>query len=201
MSARLTSGIAAILLLLTACSGLPTDAVVLIPDENGHIGKAIVSNGGGSVQLDRPFATAENTPGHRPVAITGTTKASIEAAFSDALAVTPRQPMIFRVYFANGQSALDATANAVLDTAIAAAKTLPNLDVSVVGYTDAIGRSADENGPLSLHRAENVRRRLVGAGVPLDMIAIASFGAENPAVPNRPGVPEPLNRRVEITLR
>jgi outer membrane protein OmpA-like peptidoglycan-associated protein len=46
-----------------------------------------------------------------------------------------------------------------------------------------------------------VRSALVAAGIPPEIIDIAYFGANQPLVPNKPSIPEPLNRRVEITIR
>lgn len=193
--------VASVILLLLAGCGLPRNVVVLIPDENGTVGKAVVSNEGNSVELDTSFAAAEIGPGQAPHKITAASKAQVDKEFFAALAATPQAPRVFRLFFANAQAELDAEARAVLETAIAAAKATPHVDIEIAGHTDAIGNSADENPPLSLRRAETVRHALVAAGIPPQVIDIASFGASDPLVPNKPGVPEPLNRRVEITVR
>jgi peptidoglycan-associated lipoprotein len=190
----------AILLLLSAC-GLPRNVVVLIPDENGAVGKAIVSNDGRTAELDRPFAIVETNPGQAPGTISVATKGQVDKEFSRTLAATPQAPKVFRVYFANAQATLDAADRAVLATAIAAAKASSPVDISVVGHTDAIGNSTEANLPLSLRRARTVRNALVAAGISRDVIDIAYFGANQPVVPNKPGLSEPLNRRVEITIR
>jgi OOP family OmpA-OmpF porin len=190
----------AFLLLLGAC-GLPRNLVVLIPDENGVVGKAIVRSDGKAAELDRPFAIVETNPGQAPGKVALATKEQVDKEFAVALAATPPAPLAFHVFFANAQADLDAKARAVLDSVIAAAKASPPVEIDVVGHTDAIGNNADENMPLSLRRAETVRNALVSAGIPPDVIDIAYFGANDPLVPNRPGVPEPLNRRVEITMR
>ena len=194
-------GIFALFLLLAACSGLPGNVVVLIPDENGDVGKAMVTSKGSTVALDGAFAGAETNPGKAPTMIVATTKELVDKEFAAALAATPRVPAVFRVFFANARADLDAKALAVLDTAIALAKTAPHIDISVVGHTDALGSNTEENMPLSLHRANAVRSALVSAGIPAEVIDVAYFGANDPLVPNRPGVPEPRNRRVEITIR
>lgn len=191
----------ALVLLLAACGGLPGNVVVLIPDENGGVGKAMVTSKGSTVGLDGAFASAETDPGQAPAKIAPATKEQVDKEFAGALAATPRVPAVFRVFFANARSDLDAKAIAVLDMAVATANATPNLDISVVGHTDALGNNTGENMPLSLHRAETVRAALVAAGIPAAVIDIAYFGANDPLVPNRPGVPEPRNRRVEITIR
>jgi outer membrane protein OmpA-like peptidoglycan-associated protein len=191
----------ALFLLLTACGGLPGNVVVLIPDENGDVGKAMVTSKGSTVSLDGAFAGAETKPGEVPAKIVATTKEQVDKEFAGALAATPRPPTVFRVFFGNARADLDAKALAVLDKAIASANATPHADISVVGHTDALGSNTDENMPLSLHRADAVRSALVSAGIPKEVIDIAYFGANDPLVPNRPGLPEPLNRRVEITIR
>lgn len=190
----------ALLLLLAACGGLPNNVVVLIPDEQGAVGAAMVTGSGATVRLDGAYAGAETRPGRAPATITAATKEQVDKEFAPALAATPRAPTIFRVYFANERADLDAKAHGVLDEAIEAAKATPNLDISVVGHTDALGNTA-ENMPLSLRRADAVRTALVKAGIPAAVIDLTYFGANDPLVPNKPGVPEPRNRRVEITIR
>jgi outer membrane protein OmpA-like peptidoglycan-associated protein len=190
----------AFLMLLGAC-GLPRNLVVLIPDEDGSVGNAIVRNDGKAAELDRPFAIVETNPGQAPGKVAMATREQVDREFAVALAATPPAPMVFRVFFANAQADLDAKAHDVLDAAIAAAKASSPVEIGVTGHTDAIGYSADENLPLSQRRAETVRNALIAAGIPSELIDIAFFGANHPLVPNKPGVPEPLNRRVEITIR
>jgi OmpA-OmpF porin, OOP family len=192
--------ILAALLLLAGC-GLPRNVVVLIPEENGTVGKTLVSNAGATAALDRPFAAVETNSGRAPGNIAMATKEQVDTEFSGALAATPPAPKVFRIFFANAQATLDAADRAVLDEAIAVAKAMGHVDIGVVGHTDAIGHSSEENLPLSRRRAETVRNALVAAGIPTAVIAIAYFGSNQPLVPNSPGVPEPLNRRVEITVR
>jgi outer membrane protein OmpA-like peptidoglycan-associated protein len=188
-------------LLLTDCGHLPQNLVVLIPDEDGATGRAIVSNARKTAELDRSFTLVETRPGQPPGMVVMATKEQIDTEFASVLNGTPQAPIIFRVFFGNAQSDLDAPARTVLDTTIAAAKASSYVNISVVGNTDAIGNSAGENLPLSQRRAESVRDALVAAGISADMIDISYFGANNPLVPNVPGVAEPLNRRVDITIR
>lgn len=191
----------ALLLLLTACGGLPDNVVVLVPDEDGTVGRAIVSGHGGSAELDGAYASVEANPGEAPGKVTTAKQDAVNRVFAGVLAATPRAPVVLRVFFANASAELDDKARATLKDAVAAAKATPNADLSIIGHTDAIGNTSTENIPLSLHRAEAVRDVLVAAGVPAEIIQIGYFGPNDPLVPNKPGVPEPLNRRVEITIR
>ena len=53
---------------------------------------------------------------------------------------------------------------------------------------------------LSELRAEAVRRKLIEAGVPVQLITAVSHEEKRPLVKTRSGVREPLNRRATITL-
>jgi outer membrane protein OmpA-like peptidoglycan-associated protein len=190
-----------LLLLLAACGGLPDNVVVLVPDEDGSVGKAVVSGHGKSAELAGAYASVEANPGEAPGKVQVAKQAEVDKAFAGALAGTPRAPVVFRVFFANASAELDAKARATLIEAASAAKSAANADLSIIGHTDAIGNKDTQNIPLSLHRAEAVRDVLVAAGVSPDLIQLGYFGPNDPLVPNKPGVPEPLNRRVEVTIR
>jgi hypothetical protein len=49
------------ILALTGC-GLPANVVVLIPDENGIVGKIAVHEGASTAELDRPLAAVNSGP-------------------------------------------------------------------------------------------------------------------------------------------
>jgi outer membrane protein OmpA-like peptidoglycan-associated protein len=87
-----------------------------------------------------------------------------------------------------------------LRAALDAAHSTANADISVVGHTDAIGNE-NENLALSLKRAQAMRDALLSGGVPPSSIEIDYHGSHNPRISRPPGVPEPDNRRVEITIR
>jgi OOP family OmpA-OmpF porin len=72
--------------------------------------------------------------------------------------------------------------------------------VVIVGHTDTMG-DPKSNIALGLKRAEMVRTILVQAGLPSSTIDTVSHGEAELAVRTRNNVPEPRNRRVEITVR
>jgi peptidoglycan-associated lipoprotein len=187
-------------LLLVAACGLSDNVVILMPDENGGVGRAMVRNADRSVELNRPYAAVETQPGEPLGAVSAAKKAEVEAVFAGALAATPPAPVTYAIYFLNDEATLDGKSRVELGTAIAAARTMPNVDISVSGHADAVGADA-YNLPLSQRRAETVRDALVAAGIPPEVIELTYHGSNNPRVPNRPGASEPLNRRVEITIR
>ena len=71
--------------------------------------------------------------------------------------------------------------------------------IVVIGHADRAG-PASYNETLSELRAEAVRRELIEAGVPVQLITAVSHGERRPLVETRNGVREPLNRRATITL-
>ncbi len=70
----------------------------------------------------------------------------------------------------------------------------------MIGHTDRVG-TVPYNDALSLRRADRVRNDLVQLGIPSDRITVAGRGEREPIVATEDEVPEPRNRRVEITVR
>ena len=189
----------ALLLALAGC-GLPANVVILIPDENGTVGKIAVHEGASTAALDRPLA-AVNAGSEASVRNVFTAQlADVDSEFAGALAATPRAPLVYILYFQSGLTELDPRSRGDLATATAAAKGTSNLDISVVGHADATG-SDSYNSALSLKRAQTIHDALVAAGVPNDVIEVDYHGANNPRIPTPGGVAEPRNRRVEVTIR
>jgi outer membrane protein OmpA-like peptidoglycan-associated protein len=102
--------------------------------------------------------------------------------------------------FNTGQAALDARNEAILDQASRLYREGRPIIMIVSGSTDAVG-SPVENLLLSQRRATAVARGLVARGIPAERTQILAKGETNAAVPTARGVPEPQNRRVEITWR
>lgn len=189
-----------VLLFALAGCGLPANVVVVIPDENGTIGKVAVRNGANSAELDKPFAAVNAGSETSDRDVFTAKRADVERVFAGALAAAPRAPRVYILYFRSGSTELDEKSRGDLLAAAAAARKMSGIDIGVVGHADATGSDAYNEG-LSLKRAETVRDALVAAGIPGGVIDIAYYGASDPLVPAPRGVPEPRNRRVEITIR
>ena len=108
MCLRLLS-FAGLLFALAACSGLPRNVVVLLPDENGEVGKVIVTDTGGATSLDRPLAAVEIPAGKKPGSSFVAKQDDISDNFAGALAATPRAPVIYILYFITGLTELTPT--------------------------------------------------------------------------------------------
>lgn len=184
---------------LAAC-GLPTNVVVLVPDQNGTVGKVLVASNDAQNELAAPYAAVGTGTSRRAGDVFVADRYVVEEEFAGALAATPRTPGVYVIFFLLGQAEVDPRSSETLRVAIDAARNIRNADVSVVGHADAIGDES-ENRALSLRRAQTVRDALVKDGVPPSIIEIDYHGSNNPRVQTPRGVPEPENRRVEVTVR
>jgi len=187
------------MLALTGCS-LPANVVVLIPDENGMVGNIAVHEGASTAELDRPLAAVNAGSEASLRNVFSAQRADVDSEFAGALAATPRAPVVYILYFQTGSTGLNPGSRGDLAAAAATAKSMSNIDVSVVGHADATGSDA-YNSTLSLRRAQIIRDALVAAGIPNGVIVIDYHGANNPLISAPRGASEPRNRRVEVTIR
>jgi peptidoglycan-associated lipoprotein len=176
------------------------DLVALLPDADGTVGHARVSNPAGTVDLAETRAATRISPDHAPTPVVILSEADVQREFGDALASLPPAPQTFTLYFQFESEDLTAESRAVLGNTLQAVKARPVPDVLVVGHTDTTGAPAP-NFQLALRRANAVRTLLLDAGLPDDAIAVASHGESQPLVPTRDDTYEPRNRRVLITVR
>jgi len=80
-------------------------------------------------------------------------------------------PAPFQVFFATGDSALDAGAQAAIGKAVAYLQAHADHKVALSGYVDATG-NADHNAELAKQRAQAVAKALTDAGVAPERIAL-----------------------------
>jgi outer membrane protein OmpA-like peptidoglycan-associated protein len=71
--------------------------------------------------------------------------------------------------------------------------------ITLIGHTDNIG-GEKENNQLGLHRAEFIKKTLVGAGIQADQIHTVSKGENNPISKNETEKGRSEDRRVEIIM-
>lgn len=76
----------------------------------------------------------------------------------------------------------------------------PKLKITVIGHTDAIGTDIF-NKNLSLKRANEVGRFLIGRGIKASRIEVAGFGSLKPIASNETKAGRLINRRVEFVLK
>ena len=192
--------LAVVLMALLGCAAQGT-RVVLLEDADGGVGRIAVKSAGGTQTLESARQeTQVKTPCAKPSAPRILDPQEIKKQYGPTLAALPRSPETFRLYFESDTTALTAESTAEIDRIVAAIQRRASVDVRISGHCDRVG-SKEYNLRLSLERAEAVRDRIVHAGVDPATIQVFSHGFSLPLVPTPDQVPEPRNRRVEVTIR
>jgi outer membrane protein OmpA-like peptidoglycan-associated protein len=196
-----------LLLLAAACATPPKqrppasrDVIVLLSDDDGKTGAIVVSSAGVERRLDQPGQTVTVEAGSPPGLPTLTPGGETLAIMGPALAALPKPPARFILYFKHDSVDLTVESQALLQKVVKTVLDRAPVDVSVVGHTDTVGKK-EYNYALSMKRAKAVASLLIGKGVNPSILQITSHGKDNPLVPTGDQVPEPRNRRVEITVR
>jgi outer membrane protein OmpA-like peptidoglycan-associated protein len=180
---------------------LPAQAlVVLLPDANGSVGRARVTNESGSADLasarDATHVAASQPPG--PI---GTlSEADVKLMFGAALSALPPASRHFTLYFRFESDELTDESRALVPEILKTVKERAVPDVAVVGHTDTTG-TPRANFELGLKRATTVRNLLVKAGLDASFIEVTSHGKADLLIHTADETPEPRNRRVEIAVR
>jgi outer membrane protein OmpA-like peptidoglycan-associated protein len=185
----------------TPVAAPPPALILLLPDPETNItGRARVSNEFGSTNLTTARAASRVTANAAPGAVTTFTDAEVTKLFGAALAALPPAPRHFTLQFRFESDVLTAESTALIPEILQAVKALAVPEVVVVGHTDTMG-DPKSNVALGLKRAGTVRAILIQAGLPTSTIDVRSHGEADLLVKTRNNVPEPRNRRVEITVR
>lgn len=193
--------LAVALLWVAACAPLPKNVVVLLDNPGAETGSVALSSESGSAVIDTPLRAVgiakEGGVLSEQIEVDRVTAVS---EFQAAFDAQPRAPETFLLYYALGSSQLLPESAAQMPTIVSIAKNRRFADVSVIGHSDRVGRPG-ANANLSRRRAESVRELLVEGSVDPAIIEVSSHGEGNPLVPTADEVAEPLNRRVEVTIR
>jgi OmpA-OmpF porin, OOP family len=195
------SCLALLALAALAASGCATKPgfYVLLPEADGKAGALTVTHGKERHVLDTAYAAARiDAPGRYEQKQVG--EQEVRATFGGALGAEPPAPVSFTLYFILGTDELMADSQQVLAKVSAEVVSRPGAEVIVIGHTDRVG-SVQQNDGLSRQRAERIRRELLKLGLPSERVGIAGRGEREPIVPTEDEVPEPRNRRVELTIR
>jgi len=174
--------------------------VVLLADAAGDVGAIDLTSPGGTVTLagERESAVVADASAPAPAGTLG--ERDVREIFAGALAAEPPVPVTFRLYFETGTDQLVPASRNELPVILQVIRERLLPGVEIAGHTDRVG-AADVNYRLALRRAELVRQAVLELGLSDRLIRVDSFGEQDPVVPTADGVAEPLNRRVEITVR
>jgi outer membrane protein OmpA-like peptidoglycan-associated protein len=187
--------------LRTRLSPAAPDTVVLLAEPGtGSVGRAVVSNSSGSVNLAADREYTRVAAGEAPARTAIMSEADVARIFGDALAAQPLAPQYFDLYFRFESDELTPESAASLDKILTAVRQRPVPEVVAIGHTDTMGSSAS-NFALGMRRAMTLRRLLIDAGLDPALIDVMSLGEADPVVPTPDETPEPRNRRVEVAIR
>lgn len=175
----------------------PQSYVVLLPDDDGSVGKVAVSGRDGATVLEK--AREATVIGGVPGAVFSVDEQRLAADFGAAMAAAPIKPASFLLYFDTGGTRLTPQSEADLPRIVAEMGKRPAPDISVIGHTDTVGDN-DANEKLALRRARFVADMLVQR-LKAVQIAVESHGEKNLLVATPDNTPEPRNRRVEVMVR
>ena len=198
---RIVLAFSVLLLFLNACSTTHKNLFVLIPDPDGKLGEIIVTNKGGSEVIARPgYATEVKDANVAPSAPFPLGESQINEIFGAALAAQPEPPARYILYFNEATTDLTENFEKLLPGILSTIEARKSREVSIVGHTDRAG-SRPQNYKLGLERASRVKEILISRGVDPSIIDVSSHGEDNPLIQTEDGVLEPMNRRVEVTIR
>lgn len=193
--------------MLLACASPPPSAptpvppstyVVLLPNDDGSVGKVLVTGAQGSTVLDkaREAALMAQAGGASFMA----SEEQIRRDFGAALAARPAKPVSFLLYFQTGGTRLTPESEKALALAVQeiSGRTAP--DISIIGHTDTEGDS-EANERLGMERARLISTLLASPVLNSGNVTLESHGEKNLLVPTPDNTREPRNRRVEVTVR
>jgi outer membrane protein OmpA-like peptidoglycan-associated protein len=181
--------------LVTGCA---SERIVLLPSADGHASAVVVRNSQGEQRLDQPFAENVRRSSHQRVKKTKSDL--VQKLYGATLAAQPARSNRFMVFFDEGSDVVSPASLNEIELAKAEIGKRVASEIMVIGHTDRSG-SAEANEVLSQRRVDAVRVLLLAAGVPEADIETASRGEREPLVPTADGVADPMNRRVEISVR
>lgn len=187
-------------MLVQALPGDPvTDRVILLPEDDGSVGTVIVDSGSGRREVSEAYQVA-SVRESGDIASARTSAAAVSSRYGELLASQPKPQTSYLLYFEPGTDDLVPASLATLETLKADAAARPAPEIRVIGHTDTTA-SPQYNDALSLERARFVIETLRDYGVRPVSYEATGRGERDLLVPTADDVPEPRNRRVEVSIR
>lgn len=103
------------------------------------------------------------------------------------------------INFATASSEIPEVNKSVLDQATTLIKRVPNVHLTVKGFTDTVG-SAESNKVLSQQRAQSVVDYLISKGVDESKLKAEGYGQDHPVADNSTEEGKFKNRRIEFSV-
>ena len=177
-----------------------TEKIVLLPDAEGNVGEVVIRSEAGEQTLSTAYGAVQVRASGNLENVQESEE-SVREAFGDVLDAAPPEPVSLVVYFEAGSSnTLTAASMQTVAELQALLAERPAPEILVVGHTDTVGDS-DDNDALSRARAQAVVDIIRDTGVPAKSLEASGRGERELLVPTADKVDEPRNRRVEINIR
>jgi len=193
--------VTALLFMLFVVGCAKKTTFVLLPNPDGSVGKiAVTTDKGTRIVSQADYATEVSSAQELPSQPEKMDQETIQEKFGMALAADPGRPITFNLYFRSGTNQLTEASKNMVPDILTAIATRKSKDISVVGHTDRVG-TADLNFRLSRKRADSMKSLRISQGVEPNLIHVDAHGESNPLIPTADEVPEPKNRRVDVTVR
>jgi outer membrane protein OmpA-like peptidoglycan-associated protein len=187
-------------LLLAGCAGQKS-LVVLLPQDGKVSGEVTVENARGSQVLNRSWQAAEiSGPDARPATPVIMGETAVQGIFGEVLSAMPLPAVHYILYFKLDSAELMPDSQLLLPEILKAVKARQPAELLVVGHTDTMG-SVEYNYRLGLLRAKAVPDQLIALGAAPAIIETVSRGKSDLLVETGDQIPEPRNRRTEVTIR
>ena len=187
------------LMVLYGSENVGDELVVVLPGPDGKVGTVVVQRRGEQAVLNTAYAASRISEGSTPQA-QSLGAGEVRKEFQAVLGALPGRPKSFLVYFLEGTDEFTGESRIAFDKILAELRGRGAPDIVVIGHTDRVG-NLQFNDRLSLQRAERVRGELVKLGIPESRVQVAGRGEREPLVATGDEIPEPRNRRVEISVR
>jgi peptidoglycan-associated lipoprotein len=172
--------------------------VILMPDEDGHVGGVSVSSAAGVQKIDQAFTRVTvDALTSAPSAAKLVGRDAVEKGYADLLRAQPPKPCSFILNFVLDSTALTDESRALFPEVMKAISKRKPTEITVFGHSDASGTER-HNIKLSAERARVVADMLRKCDPTLDDIDVQYFGDKVPLVPS--DTREPRNRRAEIVI-
>ena len=174
--------------------------VILLPGPDGKVGSVVVKSQGGEQTLNTAYAGVGVDTAGKLIAETGSADL-VKKRYGALIEASPPRPVSFTVYFPSGSATqLDFISKSAIGAVKIELAGRPAPEITVIGHTDTMG-ALEANDVLSQERAATVRDILLEAGIQAVSMDIAGRGEREPIIRTPDDVDEPLNRRVEISVR
>ncbi len=187
---------------------IAVETIVLLADEDGHVGSLEIGEGADIIVLDQANTTADI--GEDGVAIkVDSAQRDVDKQFREVFAAAKAAKKVlpksagrvqFVVYF-DEKAVPTRDVDKQIEDLLKELQGKQDYRIEVVGHTDATG-SKRANFRVGSARAAEIASRLRAGGIPAKQVSSSTRGSSEPAVEViNSKVPEPLNRRVEIRIK